>query len=73
MPVPEGTIQIECPACLRLYASSPEENVNLSIGEEEIDVDSLRQSHFKSCPHCGHKVDVASLVVDQRGTFRRKR
>jgi hypothetical protein len=62
MTSPPQRITVECPACASQYGDWWRPSMNLDL--EDFDDDYLEEASTATCPGCGHRVALGSLVVE---------
>ena len=68
MTAPSEPIKVECPSCGERYQARHRASIDLSLGEE-VSEEGLYSVTHKTCPHCGHVVELSMLLIDQEGVF----
>jgi hypothetical protein len=62
MTSPPQRITVQCPLCGERYTDYYRPSINLTLGEEWT-AEELDEATSASCPGCGFRVPIASLVV----------
>ncbi len=62
------SVTVECPSCGETYQASDGASIDLSA-EEEFREENLYRVTHKTCPHCGHEVELSMLLIDGDGVF----
>ena len=60
---PPEQITVRCPSCSREYRAWWRPSINLGLGEEWTE-EEVREASTATCPTCGTKVELGTLVVD---------
>ena len=61
MTSPVEEITVTCPDCGRVYRDWYRASINLAL--DDFDADYLEQASTTTCPACGAKRDLATLIV----------
>jgi len=67
MTSPIKRILVQCPQCGQEYEDWYHPSINLML--DDFDDDYLDQATSATCPNCGTKVPLSSLIVDKDGVF----
>lgn len=67
MSSPIEKIFIGCPKCGLPYDTYIRRSMNLRL--DHFDDDYIEEMSTGTCPYCGYKVDLDTLVVSKDGTF----
>jgi endogenous inhibitor of DNA gyrase (YacG/DUF329 family) len=67
MTSPPQDITIRCPACHREFRSWWRPSINLKM--DHFDEKYMEEATVKTCPHCGQKVKLDTLIVDEDGVW----
>jgi len=67
MTSPPREISIKCPKCATTYKTWWRASMNLSL--DDFDDDYIEKMSTGTCPECGFKVRLETLVVDHDGRW----
>jgi predicted RNA-binding Zn-ribbon protein involved in translation (DUF1610 family) len=67
MTSPPEKITIKCPKCGKTFKDWWRPSINLAL--DDFDEAYLREATLKTCPHCGTKIQLDSLLVDKDGVW----
>jgi len=67
MTSPPQQIEVRCPACHHVYETWWRPSINLAL--DHFDEKYLEEATIKTCPACGHKVSLTTLIVDENGVW----
>jgi hypothetical protein len=63
MTSPISDIRVQCPACGTEYEDWYRASINRDL-DPEMDDDYIDEASTATCPACGHRVDLGTLVVE---------
>lgn len=68
MTSPPQDITIRCPSCHEYFKSWRRPSINQML--DHFDEKYLKEATVKTCPHCGQKVKLDTLIVGEDGVWR---
>ncbi len=67
MSSPPEQITITCPKCQKPFETWHRASMNLRL--DDFDEEYIREATVKTCPHCGVKIHLDSLIVGKDGVW----
>ena len=67
MTSPPQQITIDCPSCRKSFETWWRPSINLTLGD--MDEDYVKEATIKTCPQCGEKIRLDTLIVGKDGTW----
>jgi DNA-directed RNA polymerase subunit RPC12/RpoP len=68
MTSPPERLEVQCPGCGNVYETWYRRSINLTLGEEWTK-EEIQAATTGSCPACGRRVNLSSLVVREDGLW----
>ncbi len=65
MTSPAEKVEVACPACGARFSTWYRPSINLGLGEEW-SPEELEEATTATCPECGHREPLGSLIVSTR-------
>ena len=67
MTSPVRQIEVQCPRCGNVYEDSHRPSINLTL--DDFDDEYLEEASTATCPQCGLKVSLGTLIVREDGVW----